>query len=118
MNPAQHRTPPKDPHALTEFVRWVNRTARAYQESEGIVAGYGQPSQKQLLAWWQVHRPQMVRRLEQRQPGLTLKLAFVLENRMFEQEDEYRQAGMPWPDRREQAERDWLLREPEAEPED
>ena len=70
--------------------------------------------QREMMAFWTEHRPKMVRRLG---PQALEDLAVVLTYRMHEAVDANLEAGMYATDAREQAERDWLLMEPES-PED
>ena len=68
---------------------------------------------KQILATWQEHSPTMWRRLES--VGLTQPLAMVLQARMWDRQEELLRAGLPVTDAREQAEKETLMQEPEAE---
>jgi hypothetical protein len=47
--------------------------------------------------------------------GMTDKLAFVVQQRMWEEQDRLIEAGLPYTDAREIAERENLMMEPEEE---
>lgn len=66
---------------------------------------------KQIKKAWRVLRPQMWARLQEQ--GIADDLALVLQVAMWDAFDQYEKAGMPPTDAREQAEREWLLMEPE-----
>ena len=90
-----------------EVSLWAKVEATKLQEPKTLF-----PMEADLLAYWQRERPKMVAAL-----GIPAasNLARVLIDRMLNSETENKAAGMPWTDAREQAEQDWLLREPEAE---
>lgn len=73
----------------------------------------GSPREKALLKHWATHRPRMLAALHAQ--GIAAALAHVLEDRAYKALRENLKAGMPPTDAREQAERDWLIQEPEAE---
>lgn len=89
------------------FVRWVR------EESDRIAEEWpmGSINERKLIEYWRTNRPKMVAGLEQH--GAIEKLAHVLESRRAAAVREYIKAGMSPTDAREQAEKDWLLREPE-----
>ena len=72
----------------------------------------GSPKEDQVKVAWRVNRPKMVARLTPK--GLTA-LAHVLVDRWHRARVEYLKAGMPPTDANEQAEREWLLQEPETD---
>ena len=73
----------------------------------------GSALEKELTNHWKAHRPKMVRALAQH--GAVGALAHVLVHLTLEADKQYRKAGMMATDAWEQAEREHLLREPEAE---
>lgn len=89
---------------------WVRRESKKLQQDRWLI---GSPLEKDLIAHWRQHSPKMVADLEKK--NLLEALAFVLMHQMLDQEKAYLKAGMPLTDAREQAERDWLLKEPEDE---
>ena len=70
---------------------------------------------RRILETWRLHSPKMWRSLERN--NLAVPLAFVLQQRMWQESKSLREAGMPAPDAREQAERNHLMLEPEAQEE-
>ena len=66
-----------------------------------------------ILATWKEHSPKMWASLTS--AGLTQPLAKVLQARMWVRQEELLREGMPVTDAREQAEKEHLLLEPEAE---
>ncbi len=91
-------------------VEWINREA-AKLEERGFIPG--SPREDDLLRHWQIHRPKMLSELMA--AGLAEKFAMVLLEKQYQSMREYLQAGMPPTDAREEADREWLLMEPEAE---
>lgn len=71
---------------------------------------------KQIKTAWRINRPKMWARLAKQ--GLVDDLALVLQTAMWEAKDQYLKAGMPPTDAREQAEREWLMLEPEDDGEE
>jgi hypothetical protein len=75
------------------------------------------PLRDRILATWQKDSPRMWANLQSQ--GLTEKMAFVVQARMWQRQDELMKAGLPMTDAREEAEREELLLEPETqEPDD
>ena len=68
---------------------------------------------KEILAQWKEHSPAMWKRLEA--VNLAEPLAKVLQARMWDRQEELLRGGMPVTDAREQAEKEHLMLEPEAE---
>ena len=66
-----------------------------------------------ILETWKRHSPRMHQNLQGLQ--LLTPLAYVLQSRMWDREQELLDAGMPVTDAREQAEKEILLLEPEDE---
>lgn len=87
-----------------ELTAWINREAAALAHKGELP---GSPRESELLKQWHHHRPQMMHRLVA--AGLEKKLALVLDHKRYQAMETYIQAGMPIPDAREQAEKDWLL---------
>lgn len=71
------------------------------------------PEIEEMLENWEYNRPAMWARLEPL--GISRELAIVLQNRYWQARDQYRQAGMPWPDARAEAMKEWLLLGPGPE---
>ena len=69
--------------------------------------------ERDLVTHWRAHRPKMVARLERL--GILREMAHVLWHLMRQTEKQLLASGMAVTDAAEQAERDWLLQEPEAE---
>ena len=72
-------------------------------------------AQRDLIARWRRDRPKMAASLAEQ--GVLVAFAHLTLQRADDWEVKYRTAGMPIPDAREQAARDWLLQEPESEEE-
>ena len=68
-----------------------------------------------ILATWKANSPRMYLRL--RTQGVLDPLAFVCQQRMWEESDQLEKSGMAVTDAREQAERDNLMLEPESQSE-
>lgn len=100
----------KAPAALT--ATWVNQEA-AKLEAAGD--GMGSPAEAKLIAHWRIYRPEMVRHWEALGPEMLAKLAFVLDLKRYAAQEMYIRAGMPIPDAREEATKDWLMMAPETE---
>lgn len=66
-----------------------------------------------ILETWKRHSPRMHQNLQALQ--LLTPLAYVLQSRMWDREQELLDVGMPVTDAREQAEKENLLLEPEDE---
>ena len=71
---------------------------------------------KQILEAWKLDSPKMYQRLTMQ--GIAEKLAYVLQERMFQEMDRLIKAGYPVTDARETAERETLMLEPEADHEE
>jgi hypothetical protein len=97
---------PMDP----QLARWIK------QESSRIALEFprGGEVEERLVDNWKALRPKMVESLG----PLTPLLAHVLMDKMLNARRANVEAGMPPTDAREQAERDWLLMEPESEDDD
>lgn len=88
----------------------IKARAKQIRDSEEIIS---LDLDKQIKKAWRILRPQMWARLQQQ--GITDDLALVLQVAMWEATDRYEKAGMPPTDAREQAEREFLLMEPEKD---
>ena len=71
---------------------------------------------KQILEAWKLDSPKMYQRLTMQ--GIAEKLAYVLQERMFQEMGRLIKAGYPVTDARETAERETLMLEPEADHEE
>lgn len=71
---------------------------------------------RQILKTWETLSPKMWKRLQA--DNLAEDLALVVQAAMWESKEQYQKAGMPPTDAREQAEREWLMLEPEEEEEE
>lgn len=101
---------PKDRREQALFARWVRQEHQRLMDSEPTLAA---PKRQQILAGWQHYRPAMLGSLKAM--GVETMLADVIQSRMWEADERNRKAGMPPTDALEQAERDWLMFEPESE---
>jgi hypothetical protein len=90
----------------------IKAKAQAIRDREEI---YNLDLHKRILKAWRILRPQMWAKLKE--DGTAEDLALVLQVAMWNAVDQYEKAGMPPTDARELAEREWLLMEPENEPE-
>ena len=95
-----------------EFIQWVNREVAKLHRQGWF---QGSPRETRLLARWRQVRPRMYAALQK--AGIAERLATVLEAKHMEAWKEYTRAGMPPTDAEEQAEREWLITEPESESE-
>lgn len=93
----------------SSLAKWAKR------ESLKLAQEWPKGSQREteLLATWKLRRPKMLALL--RQHGAAEALAHVLVDRAVKMEIDLMRQGMPSPDATEQAEREWLLTEPEDE---
>lgn len=108
MTPPDPRAVPEDPAALTAFRQWVRTEAqRLMDEGEGPPFAL----RDRMVTFWKTECPKMVARVG---PENLEGLATILSNRMYEAEDRYLDAGMYRTDAKEQAEREWLMMEPES----
>lgn len=89
------------------------RIRRRAQEIRDQEIGFTVPLDRQIKKAWEVLRPKMWARLVKQ--GLVDDLALVLQTAMWEADARYLKAGMSPTDAREQAEREWLMLEPEDE---
>lgn len=91
-------------------------TKWARQESEKLAPTWppGSKKEKDLVRYWETNRPQMVKALGAAIPAL----AHVLVHKALEAETRYLEAGSTLPDAREQASKEWLLHEPEEDPDE
>lgn len=71
----------------------------------------GSVLERRLLTYWKTNRPKMMADVG----TAATPLAHVLVNRMLEANRQYVTAGMAPTDAREQAEREWLIQEPESD---
>lgn len=92
----------------------IRRKAKEIRDREELM--FSLALDKQIKRAWEVGRPEMWARLTNQ--GLVDDLALVLQVAMWESEKRYLKAGMPPTDAREQAEREWLMLEPEDDGEE
>lgn len=90
----------------------IKAKAQAIRDREEI---YNIDLHKRILKACRILRPQMWAKLKE--DGTAEDLALVLQVAMWNAVDQYEKAGMPPTDARELAEREWLMMEPEKEPE-
>lgn len=94
-----------------QLIRAVKSASRKIQDEEWPI---GSLKEREMIELWRRIRPQMTARLESM--GILEEFAHLLHCRRMEAEDQYLKAGMGWPDSREQANLDWLIVEPESDP--
>ncbi len=88
------------------------KAERQKYEAEEVI--HNKELHRRIVETWERDSPQMVDRLKKQ--DLLEDLAFVSQERMWQAMDQNLKAGMPVTDAREQAERDHLMLEPEAQP--
>lgn len=101
---------------IPAFKAWVDAEATRFEEDQNEtwpVMG-ATNRQQEMKAYWRENRPQMYQLLLRE--NLLTKLAYVLECLMWEQEAKNRATGVAWPDSKSEAEKDWLIMEPEDGP--
>lgn len=86
------------------------KAERKKYEAEEVL--HNRDLHRQILETWRRDSPQMVKRLEKLK--ILDDLAFVSQERMWRRAKELRQGGLPVTDAREQAEREYLMLEPET----
>jgi hypothetical protein len=96
-----------DQQEADHVANWARRESRRLEKTWPS----GSPMENRVLAGWKVNRPKMCEALEKR--NALKALAHVLVNEAVEAERRNQRAGLPLPDAREEAARDWLLSEPE-----
>lgn len=94
-----------------QFLNWVRQESALLAEKWPL----GDERERDLLAHWAISRPQMMARLEAMK--VAPQLAHVLLDRVYHTMQQYLRAGMGPTDATEQAERDWLMLEPESDDE-
>ena len=90
-------------------VQRIKAEHQKYLDNEETL--HNQNLHQRILATWKAESPAMYLRL--RTQGVLEAMAFVCQQRMWEQQAQLMKAGMPVTDAREQAERDQLMLEPE-----
>ena len=90
----------------------IQAKANAIRNSDQV---YSQALHDRIKKAWRLNRPKMTSQL--RDLKILDDLALVLQMAMWESEEAYSQSGMPLTDAREQAEREWLMLDPENEQE-
>lgn len=97
--------------ANATFPRWVRTEYAAMTKREETIS---LQLRQQMLRSWEVSRPEMYARLKKQ--GVLEQTADVLQSKMWEAEKVYQEAGMARTDATEQAEREWLMLDPETGP--
>ncbi len=92
-----------------------NESKAKAQEMRDREEIYSLDLHKRILKAWRILRPKMWASLKEN--GTAEDLALVLQVAMWDAVDRYEKAGIPPTDARELAEREWLMMEPENEPE-
>jgi hypothetical protein len=92
-----------------QVARWAKTESQKLQETHRM----GSPLETEVIETWKRVRPRMVRDLEKHQA--VKPLAHVLVDRMLKAWTANEKAGLPPTDAREEAEKDWLLLEPEED---
>lgn len=95
--------------------RWVAEIEKEYcslTADEAVI--HSKDLQKQILANWREHSPNMWANLRKESPSFPDKLAYVLQERMWRRSKELREGGMLYTDAQEEAEKEILMLEPEV----
>ena len=92
----------------TKFKAWVVKESRRLADD---VMPMGGETQRQMLESWKLYRPKMWAQLNRL--GIAKELAHVLDEKCQESIRKNLAGGMYSTDAREEAEKDWLLLEPE-----
>lgn len=102
------RNIPTDPEEMAHFAVWIKMEALQIRTT----AGSGQIAQQnKMLETWAEQRPDMLARLDR--AGIARDLAQVLDYKTWKTGRAYMKAGLSMAEARAQAEREWLLLEPE-----
>ena len=94
--------------------QWIEQIRQEYQRllaDEDVI--HNRDLHKRILAAWRLESPKLWANLSR--VGLTTPLAYVLQERMWQEVNEQLRQGVPLTDAREQAERNHLMLEPEAQ---
>lgn len=94
--------------ASAGFAKWVRKEHADLTKREETL---NLQLRKQMLRSWELTRPKMYARLQA--GGILEQTADVLQAKMWEAEKMYQEAGMARTDATEQAEREWLMLDPE-----
>lgn len=97
-----------------QMKKQIKAERKRYEEDEEVI--HNKDLHQYILETWRRDSPKMTQDLEEL--GILDDMAFVSQERMWRQMDEYLAGGMPVTDAREQAERDHLSLEPEEPEED
>ena len=101
-------------HASREWIE--SEYSRMQKEWENGDLMHVRSLHEEILEDWEWNRPEMYRRLKEE--GLLEKLAFVLQEKMWQEEESLSASGMPPGDAKAQAMADWLMLGPEDDNED
>lgn len=93
------------------FKRKIEQEYRALLRDESVI--HNRILHNSILETWKQGSPKMWANLQREK--MADKLAYVLQQRMWERRDELVRAGMPITDAREMAEQEELMLEPEAQ---
>lgn len=110
MNPTQV---PMNPLEMVKFRHWVRTETQklAEQEVAPVIS-----LRKEILRAWEVYHPEMMAELNK--AGIAEQFADVCQAKMWEAQEQYQEAGMPWPDSKEQACLEWLMMYPPEQQEE
>lgn len=92
------------------WVRQIKQEHKRLQADEDVM--HNQELHRRILATWKETNPELLASLQRE--GMADALAYVLQQRMWTEQDELMAAGLPVTDAREQAERNNLMLDPSA----
>lgn len=110
MNPTQV---PMKPLEMVKFRHWVQTEAQKIVDEEVLI---NKLMRAEILRAWAVYHPEMMAELNK--AGIAEQFADVCQAKMWEAQEQYQEAGMPWPDSKEQACLEWLMMYPPEQPEE
>lgn len=93
----------------SQMTKLIRQEKTEYEKQEVI---HNSELNKQIIQTWKQNSPKMVERLNKLH--ILNDLAFVVQERMWRTSQQYRKAGMPVTDAREQAEKEHLMLDEEA----
>lgn len=92
---------------------WISAIEAEWQTLQTEETLHNRALHDRIVGTWKQSSPTFWRKLQQ--AGIGAKLAFVLQERMWQEQASLIKSGMPVTDAREQAEKAHLMLEPEAE---
>lgn len=113
-----------DPNQLSpEWIKSIRLRARAMRQTPDTDVNAPDPRpnndlNRQILQAWKQGSPRMWARLTAVSASFPLDLATVLQQEMWDMQQQLMDSGMPYTDAQEQAERETLMLEPEEPDED